>query len=118
MRVSIGATIVLVSTASDASAQPKPGWVLSHQKISDTEGGFKGILDDGDVFGVSVASLGDLDGDGVGDLAVGAAQDDDGGRRRGAGVGGRAGGPSAAIPLFSPAQSATSAWFDRQKVDI
>ncbi len=29
------------------------------------------VLDDGDRFGRSVASLDDLDGDGVGDLAVG-----------------------------------------------
>ena len=60
------------------------GTVKSHQKISDTEGNFTGILDDGDVFGRSVASLGDLDGDGVGDLAVGAIGDDDGGSQRGA----------------------------------
>ncbi len=60
------------------------GTVKSHQKISDTEGGFTGTLDNGDVFGVSVASLGDLDGDGVGDLAVGAYLDDDGGGDRGA----------------------------------
>ncbi|MCH8824087.1 MAG: FG-GAP repeat protein [Planctomycetes bacterium] len=59
------------------------GTVKSHQKISDTEGGFKGILDDGDHFGW-VTSLGDLDGDGVGDLAVGAQNDDDGGTNRGA----------------------------------
>ena len=60
------------------------GTVKSHQKISDTEGGFTGILDDGDLFGSSAASLGDLDGDGVGDLAVGAAYDHDGGTDRGA----------------------------------
>ena len=60
------------------------GTVKSHQKISETQGGFTGILDDGDLFGASVASLGDLDGDGVGDLAVGANNDDDGGRSRGA----------------------------------
>ncbi|MHC5024298.1 MAG: integrin alpha [Planctomycetota bacterium] len=60
------------------------GTVKSHQKISDTEGGFTGILDNGDRFGVSVASLGDLDGDRVGDLAVGAHFDDDGGLNRGA----------------------------------
>ena len=60
------------------------GTVKAHQKISDTQGGFIGILDDGDVFGWSVASLGDLDGDGVGDLAVGALGDDDGGASRGA----------------------------------
>ncbi len=60
------------------------GTVKSHQKISDTEGGFTGVLDDGDLFGSSMASLGDLDGDGVGDLAVGAIQDDDGGQDHGA----------------------------------
>ena len=60
------------------------GTVKSHQKISDTDGGFMGVLDNIDEFGTSVASLGDLDGDGVGDLAVGAVGDDDGGTNRGA----------------------------------
>ncbi|MCP4593910.1 MAG: hypothetical protein GY842_24510 [bacterium] len=60
------------------------GTVDSHQKISDTEGGFAGTLDDADHFGDSVSGLGDLDGDGVGDLAVGAPYDDDGGPDRGA----------------------------------
>ena len=60
------------------------GTVKSHQKISDSEGGFTGELTDGDWFGESVASLGDLDGDGVTDLAVGAKRDDDGGTDRGA----------------------------------
>ncbi|MCH8880654.1 MAG: FG-GAP repeat protein, partial [Planctomycetes bacterium] len=55
------------------------GTVKSHQKISDTQGGFTGILDDSDWFGISAASLGDVDGDGVTDLAVGASRDDDGG---------------------------------------
>ena len=48
---------------------PSPGTVPSHQKISDTQGGFTGTLADNDRSGYSVASLGDLDGDGVGDLA-------------------------------------------------
>ena len=60
------------------------GMVKSHQKISDTQGGFTGKLDDGEAFGFSAASLSDLDGDGVGDLAVGAAGDTDGGFDRGA----------------------------------
>ena len=76
-------TAALVLTAVQPAAA-QPGWVLSHQKISNTEGGFTGTLDDGDLFGNSVASLGDLDGDGVGDLAVGVYLDDDGGDGRGA----------------------------------
>ena len=60
------------------------GTVKSHQKISDTQGGFTGVLDNLDLFGSTVASLGDWDGDGVPDLAVGAHLDDDGGTDRGA----------------------------------
>ncbi len=60
------------------------GTVRSEQKISDAQGGFGGVLDNNDQFGRSVASLGDLDGDGVGDLAVGAFFDDDGGTDHGA----------------------------------
>ena len=41
-------------------------------------------LTNGDQFGRSVANIGDLDGDGVNDLAVGANVDDDGGADRGA----------------------------------
>ena len=41
-------------------------------------------LADGDQFARSIASLGDLDGDGVSDLAVGALLDDTGGNARGA----------------------------------
>ena len=40
------------------------GTVKSHQKISSTEGGFTGILEAWDLFGVSVTSPGDWDGDG------------------------------------------------------
>lgn len=60
------------------------GTVRTHQKVSALEGGFTGALDDHDRFGSSVGRLGDLDGDGVEDLAVGAPLDDDGGKNTGA----------------------------------
>lgn len=76
-------SLLFLTTAITAQhSYAQPGWVMSHQKISDTEGGFTGTLDNWDYFGISVAALGDLDGDGVGDIAVG-ANDDDGGLNRG-----------------------------------
>jgi len=60
------------------------GAVKSKQKISSTQGGFGSGLANDDRFGNSIAPLGDLDGDGIADLAVGAALDDDGGTNRGA----------------------------------
>ncbi len=61
-RVFAGAAMFLVLSAGSAQAQP--GTVLSHKKISDILGSFTGTLDNDDRFGISVASLGDLDGDG------------------------------------------------------
>jgi len=60
------------------------GSVKSHQKISDTQGRFTGQLDNGDQFGISVGRIGDLNGDGVPDIVVGAYLGDDGGADRGA----------------------------------
>lgn len=60
------------------------GTVKTQQKISDTAGNFGGALDNGDRFGSHVTSIGDLDGDGVTDLAAGAERDDDGGVDAGA----------------------------------
>ncbi|MEM1166421.1 MAG: integrin alpha [Planctomycetota bacterium] len=60
------------------------GLVRHQQKLSDTSGGFGGELSDEDRFGYALAELGDFDGDGVPDLAVGAFWDDDGGVDRGA----------------------------------
>ena len=56
----------------------KDGTVKSYQKISTQSGQFGGTLKEGDTFGNSLAALGDVDGDGIMDLAVGAPQSDDG----------------------------------------
>jgi hypothetical protein len=90
-----GVTDLAVGATFDDDGGPDRGavWILfmnpdgtvkSEQKISATQGGFSGVLANGDQFGESVANLGDLDGDGVTDLAVGASEDDDGGPSRGA----------------------------------
>jgi hypothetical protein len=69
----------------DGSAQRGAVWIVflnpdgtvkAEQKISQTQGNFGGQLRPGDSFGASVAALGDLDGDGVTDLAVGASYND------------------------------------------
>ncbi|MBL4754530.1 MAG: FG-GAP repeat protein, partial [Flavobacteriales bacterium] len=60
------------------------GTVDRHQVISSTDGGFTGLLRDGGRFGTSVNFLGDLNGDGFIELAVGAGLDDDGGTNKGA----------------------------------
>lgn len=79
---SVLAILVVAPTGMDAAIAD--GTVEAEQKISDTAGGFGGTLDSPDLFGHSLAALGDLDGDGVGDLAVGVFGDDDGGFNTGA----------------------------------
>lgn len=74
--------LFLVAPLAAPLAQGNPA--NTNQKVSDTQGGFTGVLSNGDRFGSAVCSLGDLDGDGVEDLAVGAPGDDGGGSDRGA----------------------------------
>lgn len=66
---------ILFLTGGSLTAQ-EPGTVKAQTKISSGLSGFTGALEFGDSFGISVSVLGDLDGDGVQDLAVGAQGDD------------------------------------------
>ena len=72
-------TCTLIFSVGEAVAQIRPP-----QKIGFETGGFTGELDDDDNFGTSIAFMGDIDEDGVPDLAVGAPGDDDGGGQKGA----------------------------------
>ncbi|MGD8925410.1 MAG: integrin alpha [Thioalkalispiraceae bacterium] len=60
------------------------GAVTFRQKISFEQGGFAGDLFTNDRFGSSITAVGDLDSDGIADLAIGVPGDDDGGTDRGA----------------------------------
>lgn len=76
LRTNAGAIYVLLMNAD--------GSVKNHKLItSGNNGGPSGLLD-GDFFGASVANIGDIDGDGVVDLAVGAHGDDTRGSYSGA----------------------------------
>lgn len=71
----------------DAGANAGALWILSLDPASRPVSTRKLViagLSAGDQFGHAVASLGDIDGDGVADLAVGAPGDDTGGTNRGA----------------------------------
>ena len=75
--IAIGGTVWIQFLNAD-------GTVRAVQPITTGVGGFSGQLDAYDRFGRSIANLGDLDGDGVTDIAVSAHGDDDGGDARGA----------------------------------
>ncbi|MGD9372632.1 MAG: integrin alpha [Desulfobacterales bacterium] len=49
----------------------RDGKVKGQQKIGHTESNFAGVLNDGDKFGISISSMGDMNDDGISDLAAG-----------------------------------------------
>lgn len=61
------------------------GTVSQQRKIDGTSGGLLGAIDAADRFGSALDSPGDMDGDGIADLVVGAPGDDDGGGPLGGG---------------------------------
>ena len=86
-------TIVALPGPLPSWATPGAVWILflrpdgtvkARQRIGAAQGGFGGALVPGDFFGTGLANLGDRDGDGLSELAVGALGSDDGGRDRGA----------------------------------
>lgn len=58
--------------------------IYSYHRIGVDSGGFTGRIDRNDTFGKSVANIGDINGDGIDDIAVGAPYDDDGASNAGA----------------------------------
>jgi len=75
---------ILASVAASSVLHGQTDIIRREQKISENEGNFDGDLDLSDSFAWSLASIGDLDNDGIAELAVAAPQDDDGGSQHGA----------------------------------
>lgn len=76
------ALLLALLLASNGAAQSLT--VVDELRLSEGAAGFAGPLADGDGFGASLAWLGDLNGDGVDDWAVGAPLSDGNGKDRGA----------------------------------
>ncbi len=58
--------------------------VVNYYKFSDSSYNFSSYLDNNDNFGQTVELIGDLNGDGIREIAVGSQGDDDGGTNKGA----------------------------------
>jgi len=83
MKTYLNLLLVIVGLLMSNSLLSQTKSVLSFTKISAT-GNSVIPLQTNDMFGTAVDSIGDLDGDGITDLIVGAFRDSDGGINRGA----------------------------------
>ncbi len=73
-----------LGVAAPSGRAQAPGTVAYDIQITAGRGGFTGALDVDDMFGFSATAIGDLDGNGVTDIVVGAPLDGDGGPGKGA----------------------------------
>ena len=85
----LGNAIVQVTISDAAGYSAKeilyiPVKDTGYQKISNTQGNFTETLYNNNYFGNSVTTIGDLDGDGISEIAVGSPDDNDGGSGKGA----------------------------------
>src|SRR4051794_29576002 len=75
--LAIWIVLQLTACGSDGTPGDSEGPAVEYHRISQTNGGFSGALADYDKFGYPVVAIGDVDGDGFVDLAVGASWDED-----------------------------------------
>ncbi|GJM23284.1 MAG: hypothetical protein DHS20C15_31990 [Planctomycetota bacterium] len=70
----------LALAAAPLAAQHAPGHVLDHRFIAENLGGFLGPVEDGDQLGYALCVVGDVDGNGVDDIAAGMPNADEPGQ--------------------------------------
>jgi len=76
-------SLTVFSSTSNLLARQSPGHSLEARLITEGLSGFDGPLQPGAGFGITLTGIGDLDADGVQDIAVGAPYSDVSGKRHG-----------------------------------
>lgn len=75
----LAALAALILFVAPLEAQSQPGHVNDETFITEGMGGFPGMLQSNEAFGSSITVVGDVDGDGIDDMVVGAPGTDIGG---------------------------------------